>query len=309
MRRLLVVYCLALLVAVPSIRGGERVDSTAYIDGRIASKGPNLARTLFASGNFNTGEGYVRNPDLWCADLDLTCFSPWNSTEHNLQGGTLITRRHVLLANHFSNPYTGTPPMIPGITAIKFVARDNTLYTRTISRLTPVKGTDLLIGTLDRDLPDKITPAPLFPFDRGAVVPPGTPVIYTDQEKWACVGECVIGAGKFFTLRPATLAGRSTLTTPGPARVGDSGSPVFLPLHGRAVLLGHFFFANGGPRHRELHGRDQCDHRARLSRDRSRGGLTGQKVPGSDFCRPDRHRCPGRGDDPRLDIFVSALPG
>ena len=78
-------------------------------------------------------------------------------------------------------------------------------------------------------------------------MPPGTPVIYTDQEKWACIGECVSGAGPVVTLRPAAAENRAPWSTPGPARIGDSGSPIFLPLHGRAVLLCHFFFANGGP--------------------------------------------------------------
>ena len=220
---------------------------SAYVDRRLSGKDPGASRAIFIAGDFNTGKGWKRNPNLWCADLDLTCFSPWNSTEHNLQGGTLITRRHVLLANHFSNPFTGTPPMVPGATTIEFVGGDNTIYSRTITRFTQVKSTDLLIGTLDSDLPDQITPAFLFPADQRKFVPAGTPLIYTDQEKWACVGECVDGAGPNITLRPATVAGRTAWTTGGPARVGDSGSPVFLPLRGHAVLVCHFFFANGGP--------------------------------------------------------------
>ena len=225
----------------------SRASVSAYVDRRLSGKDPGASRAIFIAGDFNTGKGWKRNPNLWCADLDLTCFSPWNSTEHNLQGGTLITRRHVLLANHFSNPFTGTPPMVPGATTIEFVGGDNTIYSRTITRFTQVKSTDLLIGTLDSDLPDQITPAFLFPADQRKFVPAGTPLIYTDQEKWACVGECVDGAGPNITLRPATVAGRTAWTTGGPARVGDSGSPVFLPLRGHAVLVCHFFFANGGP--------------------------------------------------------------
>ena len=223
-----------------------RTEAAAYVDGHLAGKDPGTQRTIFTYGNFDTGAGWVRNPKLWCADLDLTCFSHWNSTEHNLQAGTLITRRHILLANHFSNPYTGTPPMIPGITTIEFVGRDNVTQTRTVARLAEVKGTDILIGTLNKDLPDTVTPVQLFPADKGHAVPPGTPVIYTGQEKFALVGECVSGSGPVFMLRPATVAGRVPWSG-GLARVGDSGSPVFIPWKGRAVLLGHFHFPNGGP--------------------------------------------------------------
>ncbi len=241
------VAVLLLLITVAHGAGGSQLPASPYIDSHLAGKNPAASRSIFSAGDFNAGKGFVRNPNLWCADLDLTCFSPWNSTEHNLQGGTLITRRHVLLANHFSNPYTGTPPMIPGLATIVFVAGDNTLYPRTISKLTQVKNTDVLIGTLDRDLPDKITPAQIFPADQGWSVPPGTPLIYTGQDKWACVAECLNGAGPMVSFQPATAVGRAAWTTPGPARVGDSGSPVFLPVRGRAVLLCHLFFAAGGP--------------------------------------------------------------
>ncbi len=108
--------------AAPCRGQAESTGVAAYVDGRLADKNPGASKAILAAGDFNTGRGWQRNPNLWCADLDLTCFSPWNSTEHNLQGGTLITRQHVLLANHISNPYTGTPPMIPGITTIKFLA-------------------------------------------------------------------------------------------------------------------------------------------------------------------------------------------
>ncbi len=236
---------LALCLGLGATTG--RAQASAYVDGHLAGKEPGVSRPIFASGDYVNGKDWVRNPNLWCKDLDLTCFSPWNSTEHNLQGGTLITRRHVLLANHFSNPVTGTPPMTPGVTTIQFVARDNTVYTRTISKLTQVKNTDLLIGTLDRDLPAAITPAQLFPFDQNKGLPRGIPLIYTGQEKWASVGECVSGAGAAVVLQPATAPGRVPWTTPGVARVGDSGSPVFLPNHGRAVLVCHFYFSTGGP--------------------------------------------------------------
>ncbi len=242
---------LSILPAVSRAQTGPdddcRARAAAYVDSHLAGKDPGTSRALFSAGDITTGTGWTRNPKLWCADLDLTCFSPWNSLEHNLQAGTLITRRHILLANHFSNQWTGTPPMVPGITTIEFVGRDNVIQTRTITRLTEVKGTDVLIGTLNKDLPDTVTPAQLFPADQGRAVPPGTPVIYTGQDKLALVGECAMGAGPVFVLRPAAAPGRAAWTNGGLARVGDSGSPVFLPYKGRAVLLCHFHFPSGGP--------------------------------------------------------------
>ena len=40
--------------------------------------------------------GYMRNEDLWCADLDITCVSPWNSSGGHKKAGTLVTPRHVI---------------------------------------------------------------------------------------------------------------------------------------------------------------------------------------------------------------------
>ncbi len=238
--------CLAVIPAVPRVQAGG-IEAASYVDNHLAGKVPAAARPMYSAGDFNIGKGFVRNVNLWCADLDLTCFSPWNSTEHNLQGGTLITRRHVLLAHHFSNPSTGTPPMIPGITTIEFVAKDNTLYTRKITKLTRVENTDLLIGTLDSDLPAKINPVQILPADKVKAISPGTPLIYSGQDKWANVGECVGSSGPMFAVRTAVPEARNAWSTGGPARIGDSGSPIFLPINGRVALICHFFFANGGP--------------------------------------------------------------
>ena len=45
--------------------------------------------------------GYMRNEDLWCKDLDLTCISPWNSSGGHKKAGTLVTPRHVIGAAHY----------------------------------------------------------------------------------------------------------------------------------------------------------------------------------------------------------------
>ena len=45
---------------------------------------------------------YVRNPECWASDLDLTCISPWNSQLRNRKAGTLISPRHAVWARHYN---------------------------------------------------------------------------------------------------------------------------------------------------------------------------------------------------------------
>ena len=80
-------------------------DATQAVDRRLAGKSVNAGTVaLFSAADYDKGAVFTRNPNLWCADLAvyLTCFSPWNSNEHAYQGGTLVSPRNALFAEHFS---------------------------------------------------------------------------------------------------------------------------------------------------------------------------------------------------------------
>lgn len=108
-----------------------------------------------------TNPVYVRNVNCWAKDIDTTAISVWNNGLVNnipenagCTGGTglAITKRHVLLANHFRFPIG---------TKMIFVDMNNNSYVRTLTARSVVAGTmgntDILIGLLDSDLPSSIS--------------------------------------------------------------------------------------------------------------------------------------------------------
>lgn len=223
--------------------------SARAVDSRLVGKPPAAPPTeIFAINDFDHGLQFPRNPMLWCADLApyLTCFSPWNSNEHQYQGGTLITPKHALFAEHFSGR-SGSNTLHGG-DKLLFVGSSNVLYRRTLKD-TParVPGTDICVGTFtENDLPPDVIPAPVLPAGlKDSAFPAGTPVIFCDKDKQAKVGELVSLNG--VTIRPATGPLRAPFTKGGPAIIGDSGSPIFLVVDGRLALLALFFAPNGGP--------------------------------------------------------------
>lgn len=209
-------------------------ESESAIDGSLAGKTANASTyNIFSAGDFSAGTGFVRNPSLW-SNVDLTCFSPWNSTLGASEGGTLVTPKHVVLANHFSGS-GGSFPMTAGSTTIKFVDKANTIYTRTITTLTQVGSSDLLIGTLDSDLPAAISPAPILPSGLPAgLFLAGFPLVTTNAGKRLLVAE--MSSFATVSVRSATGTGRTSWTASPLSVAGDSGSPMFFLLGGRAVL-------------------------------------------------------------------------
>lgn len=102
----------------------------------------------------------------------LTCASPWNSRQGKFRAGTAVTKRHVLLATHYSLKINDT---------IRFITSDNTVITKTIvqAKAVPYDGpltdsnynTDSWVVLLDSDLPSSITPCKIFPSSFSSFLP------------------------------------------------------------------------------------------------------------------------------------------
>lgn len=220
--------------------------ATAAIDQRLARNGANpFTINLLDHANFDTSDLTWRS-GLWCADWIpyFTCFSPWNSNEHAFQGGTLITPKHALFAEHFSGK-SGSNPLHAG-DVFYFLGKSNVLYKRKL-QATPARvgGSDLCLGTFDRDLPPDVIPAQVLPAGLPSnFLPPGTPVLFTNKNKELRVAE-VASFGQQ-AIRPAQSPLRAPWTLPGPAAIGDSGCPVFILLNDRPVLWWLFHFPNAG---------------------------------------------------------------
>ena len=180
---------------------------------------------------------YVRNPDLWCADVDLTCISPWNSDYANRKAGTLVTPRHIINAAHYEYPVG---------TSIRFVAADGTVHTRSVvgkkrhPDYTPYYP-DFTVYTLDSDLPAAISPCKVLPSNWGNYLaqnaqnrPPGFGL---DQEEKALIVDFITTRSSARTayFGIPTLPDRATFHE---SKIsGDSGNPAFFICDGELVLV------------------------------------------------------------------------
>lgn len=221
---------------VPGSLGRHCVDA---VDSRIVGKTLAIHGPLFSTRNDSTAT-YVWNAARWCADIDLTCVSVWNSTGANTRGGTLVSPRHVVFATHY---------LIAVGATLRFVKADGTVVTRTMTARSSVPGTysDLTVGVLDSDVPAGIAFAKVLPVDYDTAKMPGVrnrvPALKLDQEKKASVAD-YYGTNGFWSIcllptDPQRLAMYEEVV------VGDSGSPSFLIVNGGPVLTHVMLF--GGP--------------------------------------------------------------
>jgi len=127
---------------------------------------------------------WTRNINCWAKDLDLTGTSCGIWGLGGVGGGTLITKKHVLLANHV--PY----PSLPA--TIYFVDKNNNSYEYKIIKTKQVANTDILIGELDREVDASLKVYNVLPanylkyFDANKI---NFPILYSDQERKALIGE------------------------------------------------------------------------------------------------------------------------
>jgi hypothetical protein len=199
---------------------------------------------------------YVRNPDFWGNDLvgKLTCISPANSTgagtgEWNLRAGTVLTRRHIIMANHLP---------IADNDEIRFVTAGNVVVPMTLKRSRRVGTTDIRIGILDADLPSGIAHCKVPPEDFlrylpstittvtwGGVMDYGTAGFAVDQEEKGLAVEFVSApfGGQVLCKTPREslpLSFNESIVT------GDSGNPMFLVVADDLLFISLASSAGGG---------------------------------------------------------------
>lgn len=225
------------------------VNAALNIDSRIANKHDVAVNLQIFSLQDHAKGVFVRNPNCWAYNLDLTCISPSHGAPPSYQcAGTLITPRHVLLAAHLA---------IKVGDSIRFVTNDNQTITRKVildSYTTDwsITWPDILVLLLDKDVPSSITPCQFLPADYGKYLSndgAGLPVLKTDQEEKALVSDVSniksnTGNIKNFYLDYPTYKNRQALYED--IIGGDSGNPAFLVLNGQLVFLGTFTYGFGG---------------------------------------------------------------
>ena len=212
------------------------------IDSRLQAAGtPASAKPIYSSQDF-TNQVFVRNPNCWAADIDLTGISPWNQLGGARRAGTLISPRHIAFATHYSLSST------PGSNEIVFVTDQNVTVRRQIVAVATAVA-DIRIGLLDADVPQTIKHYKVLPQDwsNWLLQTNDIPMLHLDQQEFALVRDMnrittsssyVFHAGPLDPLRQSfseTLIG------------GDSGNPAFLVLDGEAILVLTHHYATGGP--------------------------------------------------------------
>jgi hypothetical protein len=213
------------------------------IDVRIVDKVASFSKPIFSTQNHNSGI-YVRNTGCWASGIDLTCISPWNSTDSVNRAGTLISPRHILFAAHYQ---------INNGATIRFVDNNNNIITRTmVNKLTHPNYTpyqpDLTIGVLNSDVPSSIKFVKILPQNWTNYLPNLSynyvvPCLVLDQEEKALISDLI------------NLSSVANFSIPrNPKRyeffenivAGDSGNPAFLIINGELVLVTVWTYGGSG---------------------------------------------------------------
>jgi hypothetical protein len=213
---------------------------------------PGADRRLF-SGFTQATFSWIRNPASWVRVFNWTGVAAGINGLGGVGGGTLISRRHVLLANHV--PYPDRP------FDIFFVNKDSRTFSYKVTNVQQVGDTDIAIGTLDRDADASLNVYRVLPdnwaqyisnkaekFNRMGVT--GTsyalvlPVLYVNQDRKVSTADVFgIMAGAARVGVPAFEPARSFGEG---VRGGDSGNPIFAMLGDEIVLLGAWHQGKSG---------------------------------------------------------------
>ncbi len=211
------------------------------IDDRIKGKVPDGTLQKFFNYEGNGASGiFDLNTNCWANGIDTSCVSMWNSFTGRFRAGVAISRRHIMLANHYP----------PGVGAhIFFREPSGNIHTNTIADYRRVDGTDILIGVLHDELPNTITPACVLPSHYRNYIGSGKglPVLRFDQYEQCIVCEVTQAFLIEMSYLDSTREKSFATTTPSSgdrqafyihAHGGDSGNPSFIVVGNEVVLLG-----------------------------------------------------------------------
>jgi hypothetical protein len=236
---------------------------------RLVGKNPSTDRLVYSSQNPYGGVDdagiWVRNPNCWINGVsNISCFSPAQRSGANWwqRGGTLITRKHVLFAKHFTTsvlPNGGTP--------LIFVDENNNAIRRNI--ISYAFGySDVAIALLDQEVPSNIDIAKVLPINYNNYLNINSLLsIGLDQEEKAILVK-MTGFQNYIVNDYSTNGTGQAVATQNVLLytimandqdfgsysdfsesiiVGDSGNPVFLIIDNELVVLTTWWFPTGGP--------------------------------------------------------------
>lgn len=200
---------------------------TAIKDALTKLMVPGADRRLFSSFT-SSPIGWVRNKASWVRAYNWTGYAAGINGLGGVGGGTLITGRHVLLANHV--PYPARP------FDIFFVdANDRTLSYK-VTKIEQVGDTDIAIGTLDRAVDPSLKIYRTLPGNWTEYAKLPLPVLYSGMDRKVSTGDVTeVAGGAALVKKPAFEV---AIAFSEPLKVGDSGNPIFVQVNDELVLLG-----------------------------------------------------------------------
>lgn len=184
---------------------------------------------------------WPRNNNCWAKTLDLSGYAACIVPLGGVGGGTLITKKHVLLANHV--PYSNSPFMM------FFVNNNNTSLVYNVIKTKRVANTDILIGELDKEVDASLKVYSVLPsnylkyFDKVN----NFPILYSDQERKALIGENGLINTSYGSTNTLLNISKDSNRAQyfEPLIGGDSGNIVSTIINNEVVLIGGWYMTLG----------------------------------------------------------------
>lgn len=219
------------------------------IDNRISGvTANNSSKKLFTTTSGFTPP-WIINHDIWTENIipvDFTGLSTLNSNSGYNKAGTLITPRHIVLADHYTLNIGNI---------VLFIAPEGTLITRIVTDVQNVPSTDISIAKLDSDVPENITHYPIldktifeaYLNDGFNMSTKNLPMVVFDQEKNAIVKD--IGKNFIYDTKVRHVQSSSTQRASFNENIidGDSGNPGFVLIGDKPVLMLTHYTGVHGP--------------------------------------------------------------
>ena len=212
--------------------------ATNAIARRIAGADPAVSLSRFADYPPSKGKlGFPRclwekpfpdNGKFWLKDVDFSCASPWSDDCGTVRAGTLISKRHVIFAKHFS--------LWKGV-RILFIDQQGEVCPCRIEATKALEKCDIMIGLLDYEVTPNIHPARILPddFARHIGDGKGLPIVTFNQNERVYLSECRGITTNSIANVASTNANWKAFG--GKIVTGDSGNPAFLLIGNEPILL------------------------------------------------------------------------
>lgn len=216
--------------------------ATNSVNERVAGADPAVCLSRFVDYPPSRGKlGFPRclfekpfpcNEKFWLKDVDFSCASPWNDSCGAERAGTLISKRHVVFAKHFT--------LWKGV-RILFVDQEGEVCPCNVEKTKDIAGTDITVGLLNAEVTPNIHPAKILPDDFYKHIGDGRglPIVTLTRKERAVLAEAnripTNGAPAAVRVRKPRSAARERLREE--IVGGDSGNPAFLLVGSDLILL------------------------------------------------------------------------